>query len=109
MLTVYFYSPKTYKYIQPILNLPHPKYVQSWATTTDAEPGYLKEIINLIRDEVAKDPSRSTANLVIDEMTLHADIPYNPSIKKYEGQVNLGFQTDNDNLATHALVVMAMG
>ena len=107
--TVYFYSPKAYKYIQPILNLPHPKYVQSWATTTDAEPGYLKEIINLIRDEVAKDPSRSTANLVIDEMTLHADTPYNPSTKKYEGQVNLGFQTDDNNLATHALVVMAMG
>lgn len=109
--TIYYYSPKAYKYIQPILNLPHPKYVQSWASSRDAEPGYLEEVINLLKNEVIKDPTKANASLVLDEMSLKSDTPYNSSTKKYEGKVDLGsgVNKESDVLATHALVVMVVG
>ena len=108
--TVYFYSPRAYAYLQPILGLPHAKTVQSWSQSVDAEPGYLKTVLDLLKQELAKSPNKRHINVVIDEMHLHADTPYNQSTQTFEGQIDYGNGKDEmGELATHALVVMAVG
>lgn len=43
--TVYYYSPKVYRYLRTVFTLPAPRTIQRWLETVNCEPGFLIDVI----------------------------------------------------------------
>ena len=108
--TLYLHSPSAYESIQSMYSLPNQKEVISWINSTDSNPGILSNMIYQIKTEVCRNPKSQLVNLVIDELRISPDMPYNPSTGRYEGQVDYGLEIQHGetDMATRALVIMAV-
>ena len=40
--TLFYYSPKAYKYVRMLFRLPHHSTIRSWMSTMECEPGFLE-------------------------------------------------------------------
>ena len=107
-LTLHYYSPKAYDFVQKLLVLPHPSSIRTWAASVDCEPGYLTNEINAISSVVEKKPSMSDVVLIVDAMALHKGTMWDQKLKQYVGTVNYGPAVPEppEQLATEALVLM---
>ena len=111
-LTVYFYSPRAYRYIRSIVPLPNPSLVRKWSASLQCEPGFIKEAFASLTQEVTNSPIKKDCCLVIDAMAIRSQTVWTPQRDKYFGFVDYGTEIPNppsDKLATEALVFLLVG
>ena len=111
-LTVYFYSPRTYRYIPSIIPLPNPSLVRKWSASLQCEPGFIKEAFASLTQEVTNLPTKKDCCLVLDAMGIRSQTVWTPQRDKYFGFVDYGTEIPNppsDQLASEALVFLLVG
>ena len=110
-MTLHYYSPKAYNFVQKLLSLPHPASICAWAVSVECEPGYLMNVIKLIGCIAAQNKYMSEAVLVVDAMAIHKGAFWDPKLQHFVGCLDYGIAIPepSDTLATEALVVLAVG
>ena len=111
-LTVYFYSPRAYRYIRSIIPLPNPSLVRKWSASLQCEPGFIKEAFASLTQEVTNSPTKKDCCLVLDAMAIRSQTVWTPQRDKYFGFVDYGTGIPNppsDQLASEALVFLLVG
>ncbi|CAI6377434.1 unnamed protein product [Macrosiphum euphorbiae] len=103
--TLFFYSPKAYKYVRKMFTLPHPSTIRKWLSSTECEPGFLEEVFLFLKQEVSKNSWLQDCSLVHDSMSLRKQLVWEPDKGRYAGNVDFG-TGENSELATEALVLM---
>ena len=110
-MTLHYYSPKAYNFVQKLLSLPHPASIHAWAASVECEPGYLMNVIHLIGHIAAQNKYMSEAVLVVDAMAIHKGACWDQKLHRYVGCIDYGITIPeaNDTPATEALVFLAVG
>ena len=110
-VTLHYYSPKAYEYVQKILALPHTSSIRAWAASVDYNPGYLMNVIRCLGSQVQEKPWMSEVVLIVDTTALHKGVTWDPKTKRYTGTVDYGTAMPEvtEDLATEALVFMISG
>ncbi|KAG8307101.1 THAP domain containing 9 [Homalodisca vitripennis] len=106
-LTLYFYSPKAYRYLRASnLILPHPATLRKWISKFNCCPGFLEEVFMYLRHNVKEQEHLRNVSLVFDSMSIRKQIVYDEQLGKNVGYVDVGgFKIDNnEEIATEALV-----
>lgn len=107
-LTLYFYSPKAYKFLRNNnFNLPNPSTLRKWLSCFNCSPGFLQEVFLYLKDNILSNPQFKDVNLVFDAMSIRKQIIYDHNLGKNFGYVNFGNELNTDKsetLATEALV-----
>lgn len=105
--TLYYLSPKAYKYLRKQLILPHPSTLRKWISC-DAAPGWTKESF-----EALKVVSFKNCLLMMDAIHLKSSLQWSSRLNKFIGCTDLGIDEGDDAvepvLATEALFLMACG
>ncbi|KAI5740131.1 hypothetical protein M8J76_000762 [Diaphorina citri] len=104
-LTLYYSSPRAYKFCRPILKLPHPSSLANWISNVNVAPGFLKNVFDRLEQlpQDAKD-----CNLIIDGMAIRKQILWSHGDNKFVGYCDFGDAQleGHDVPATEALVFM---
>lgn len=105
-LTMYFYSPKAYRYIRNLFHLPHPSQIKKWVSSVNCNPGFLMEVFDFLKKFTTENESIKNCALVIDSMSIRKQIVWNNVSGEYIGYVNYGgiIDVDFQGIATEALV-----
>lgn len=99
--TVFYYSPKAYRYLRTILTLPAPRSIRRWLQSVKCSPGFLIDVMENIKD---KD---DTFSLVIDSMAIRQRLIKVPNSERLQGYVDYGNGINNGGKkATEALVFL---
>ena len=70
-MTLHYYSPKGYNFLQKSNVLPNLSSIRTWAVSVDCESGYLFNVIKLIGKMGVEKPWTSDKVLVVDATALH--------------------------------------
>ena len=111
-LTVYFYSPKAYKYIRSIIPLPNQSLIRKWSTSLKCNPGFIEEAFTSLSDLISGSPINKDCCLVIDAMSIRKQTLWDAEKDRYSGFVDLGDEIQSDKsakLASEALVFLLVG
>lgn len=107
-LTLYFYSPKAYKYLKNIdFYLPNQSTLRKWVSSFNCAPGFLEEVFLYLKENVQDKPFLKDVNLVFDSMSIRKQVIYDHNKGKNFGYVDLGNDIkaeDPETLASEALV-----
>ena len=69
-LTLYFYSPKAYKYVRSIILLPNPSSLRKWSSSVNCEPGFSEEAFNTLASDVSRDATKKDCCMIIHAMAI---------------------------------------
>lgn len=117
-LTLYFYSPRAYKYIRQKFgnHLPHKTTLQKWYanSSVNGEPGFCKQSIEILSEKAEELKAKGIepiCSIIFDEMAIRKHLQWSPAQKKFLGQVTYGFRPENSELpiANNALVFLVNG
>lgn len=104
--TMYYYSPKAFKYIQSTFQLPSPRTINRWLETVEVEPGFLTKILEMVSHKHGDAPF----SLVIDSMAIRKRVINDKQSGKILGNIDYGNGIHNDaeknTQATEALVFL---
>ena len=75
-LTLYFYSPKAYKYARSIIPLPNPSCLHKLSSSVNCEPGFFDEAFNALESEVSRDAIKKDCCMIIDAMAIRKQTIY---------------------------------
>lgn len=64
--TLYFYSPRAYKYVRTLFLLPHHSTIRSWISTIECEPGFLEGVFIFSKHDITKNTWLQDCSLVYD-------------------------------------------
>jgi hypothetical protein len=111
-VTLYFYSPKAYKYVRSMIPLPNPSLVRKWSSSIKCDPGFIKEAFTSLSNQIHASPDNKDCCLVIDAMSIRKQTLWNSEKEQYSGFVDRGDEIPNvksDVLASEALVFLLVG
>ena len=110
-MTLHYYSPKAYNFVQNLLSLPHPASIRAWAASVECEPGYLMNVIKLVGQIAAQNKYMSEAVLVVDAMVIHKGAFWDRKLHRFVGCIDYGvaIPEPSDTPATEALVFLVVG
>ena len=111
-LTLYFYSPRAYKYVRSLIPLPNPSLIRKWCSSFKCDPGFIDEAFTSLSQKVAQSNNNKDCCLVIDAMSIRKQTIWNPQKDSYSGFVDFGNEIPNEHpekLATEALVFLLVG
>ncbi|CAB4016846.1 uncharacterized transposon-derived [Paramuricea clavata] len=111
-LTLYFYSPRAYKYVRSLVPLPNPSLIRKWSSSFKCDPGFIDEAFTSFSQKVAQSSNDKDCCLVIDTMSIRKQTIWNPEKDSYSGFVDFGNEIPNEHpekLATEALVFLLVG
>ncbi|GFO42518.1 THAP domain-containing protein 9 [Plakobranchus ocellatus] len=109
-VTVHFYSPKAYDYLRGILHLPHPSLIRQWAASMDCEPGFLKDVLNKLGQELTDNTDMRDVCVMFDAMSIKKECVYDGKTGSFAGGVNFAKYMDSKSeMATEALFFMVVG
>lgn len=106
-ITLHFFSSKAYNYVRKRFNncLPHVKTLSRWYSVIDGQPGFTKEVLDMLTIKAGRSAEKIICSLVIDEMSIREKIEYVGN--RYYGYVDFGAESDkNDQIANKVLVFM---
>ena len=111
-LTLHFYSPMAYRYVQKMFDicLPHPRTLEKWMQTIDGRPGFTSEAFDALRARTAvHSDKRLVCALMIDEVAIRQQVEWDGS--KFVGYIDMGTGLDDDSMpvAKEALTFMVVG
>jgi len=105
--TLFFYSPRAYRYVRTHFRLPHRSNIRSWMNTMECEPGFLEGVFNFLKLEITQKTWLQDCSLVFDSMPIRKQLIWEPDKGKYAGNVEFGVGESTD-LATEVLVIMVV-
>ena len=111
-LTLYFYSPKAYRYIRSIIPLPNQSLIKKWSSSFKCEPGFIEEAFTSLSDMISASPINKDCCLVIDAMSIRKQTLWDAENDQYSGFVDHGDKVQNNKstkLASEALVFLLVG
>ena len=111
-LTLHFYSPRAYNFLQPILSLPVASSISHWTSSVNCEPGLFEDVIQYLGKKKETDENFRYCALMIDAMAIKNSIIYDKTSGSYVGFSNYGenlMVCEPDSPATEALVFMLVG
>jgi len=103
--TLFFYSPKAYKYVRTQFRLPHHSTIRSWMCTMECEHGFLEGVFKFLKLEITQKSWLQDCLLVFDSMSIRKQLIWEPDKGKYAGNVEFGIG-ESTELATEVLVIM---
>lgn len=99
-MTLQFYSPKGYSYVRKTFTtlLPHPATIRQWCCTEDGQPGFSKEVMEIIQNAHTSGNNSKpiVCNVVMDEMSIRQNVQVRNN--RVYGFVDLGFTNDDEDL-----------
>ena len=111
-LTLYFYSPRAYKYVRSIIPLPNQSLIKKWSSSFKCEPGFIEEAFTSLSDMISGSPVNKDCCLVLDAMSIRKQTLWDAENDRYSGFVDHGGKVQNDEstkLASEALVFLLVG
>ena len=112
-LTLHFYSPRGYNFLRDQLHLPSPRSLQRWTSSVNCTPGFFLDVFKELGQRASKDLKYKDCALIFDGMHIKSRSFYIKNKGCYEGFVDFGqdldIQTENDTMATEALVFLLVG
>jgi len=105
--TLFFYSPRAYKYVRTHFRLPHHPTIRSWMSTMACEPGFLEGVFKFLKLEITQKTWLQDCSLVFDSMSIRKQLIWEPDKGKYAGNVEFGVG-ESTELATEVLVIMVV-
>lgn len=108
-VTLYFYSPRAYKFVRKTLSLPAPSTIRLWAGSVDVQPGFMHQVISSLGKKMHSRDKDCV--LILDEMAIKSQTIWDQHAGKLVGTVDYGsIQAEGkEEIARNALVVMAAG
>ena len=108
-LTLYFYSPRGYRFVRKTLSLPAPSTLRSWASKVTVQPGFLTNVLLGLKENTAS--NNRNCIVIVDEMSIRSETIWDDNSSKFVGTVDYGgIQGEHpEKVAQNALVVMAVG
>ena len=108
-ISLYFYSPRAYRFVRKSLHLPHPFTIRSWSVSIDCEPGFLQKSINHIAGKVNE--GEKDCDIIIDEMSMREQLRWDKKNSKFAHDTDYGHikAEEPDTIAKNALVLMVSG
>lgn len=105
-LTLSFYSPKAYSFVQKELHLPHSATLQKWMSTYKCDVGFLTEVIQFSKQKVCEKTYLKNVALIFDSMAIRSQVLYDVQNDKFRGCIDYGnIAVENkEELAKEALV-----
>ena len=101
-------SPKTYRMLRNVLELPSPKTLKKLMRNVAVYPGFNRHILRALKQKTANTPqSNRIASLVIDEMSIKEGVSYDNGRDVIEGFEETPER--GQHLANHAIVFMVRG
>lgn len=105
--TLYYLSPRAYKYARRTLTLPHKSTIRRWMSC-DGVPGWTRESF----DALNSSSDWTDCVLIIDGMHIKSASQFSSSFNRFFGYVDFGCDNvdspDDTDLATEALFMMAV-
>lgn len=92
-MTIFFYSPKAYRYIRTVFQnrLPGPSTIRSWYATTDGLPGITYQALNILKRKATEaGEEKIYCCLSMDEMSIRHQVEWNDTQKRFVGLVDYG-------------------
>ena len=111
-MTLYFYSPRAYKYVRSLIPLPDPSLIRKWSSSFKCDPGFIDEAFTSLSQKVTQSNIDQDCYLVVDAMSIRKQTIWNPEKESYSGFVDFGNEIPNEHpkkLATEALVFLLVG
>lgn len=105
-LSIFYHSPKTYRFLKTIITLPSVKTLRTYQNKFPVYTGFNETVLANLKECFEKAPLKDRAvSIMIDEISLTAEIHYDRGTDKFIGLVDDG--TSRLPIpATSALVVM---
>lgn len=88
--TVYFYSPKAYKYLRKILILSDKSVLRKMIGATLCEAGFLDGVFNFLKQEKLKSDYVQNVDLIIDGMSIRSNVSTDQKENRLQGSVDYG-------------------
>ena len=110
-MTVFFYSPKVYRYLRKSFVLPTVKTLRHWTMKSHCFPGFQDCAFKEIQRRVALAPEDyKCAALMIDGMSIKEAVSIIPGFNRTIGLVDVGgLEEVKEEEAKEALIVMVVG
>ncbi|XP_049781652.1 uncharacterized protein LOC126183595 isoform X1 [Schistocerca cancellata] len=81
-MTVYFYSPAAYEYLQKLMPLPHKSFISKWVASVDCEPGFLTDVFKYIDLNPIVRDQFSDSCLIVDSMAIRKQVVWDQGTKQ---------------------------
>lgn len=105
--TLYFYSPRGYKFARTKLKLPHPNRITGYLSKFKCEPGFISEVFQFLRMQSFEKPWLKDCSLIIDSMSIRKQVQWDVARSQFSGYVEMaGLVDESETLATEALVFL---
>ena len=103
--TMYFYSPKAYKFLRQYFLLPNERTIRNWLSSLDCFPGFLSEVLAFLKAEVVQQQDLKNCAPIVDGMSIRKQIMWDDSKGKFVGYTDYGgiVDADHDSPASEAL------
>ena len=109
-VTLHYYSPKGYEYLRNFFQLPNASTLRKWTSNLNCNPGFCLPALNeLERLCKLNADTYKYVSLVADEINLKQNLQYDKNLNGFFGYVDKGLLGDEEDMATSALVFMAIG
>lgn len=102
--TIFYYSPRAYRYLQTVFNLPAPRTIRRWLESVNCKPGFLVDVL----DSISSTAGLNMYNLVVDAMSIRNRLIFDKNSNSVRGYVDYGggISSDGKKLASEALVFL---
>lgn len=108
-LSLYYHSPRTYRFLQRTLCLPSVRSLLSWQKRVTVKPGIDNNVLASLKDYSCNlTDSNRVVVLMIDEMAVKENLHYDPSTDSIVGFCNDGVN-QTPKMGRHCLVAMIKG
>jgi len=92
-LTLHFYLPTAYNYVQKTFNkcLPYASTIRKWYSVIDGSPGITAESINAIKSKVVEMKNKHldlVCGFIMDEMAIRSGVHFNG--QRLQGYISYG-------------------
>ena len=109
-LSLYFCSPKAYRFCRQIFPLPCKRTIQIWLAKINIDTGFNSTLLNILEEKVKKfSEADKTCSILLDEMSIKASVKYDIHEDKVLGLENFGEFGKGDEVGNNALVIMVKG
>lgn len=94
--TLYFYSPKAYKFLRQYFTLSNARTLRKWLCNINCQPGILQEVLEFLKEKAKTQSHLKQCALIVDSMSLRKQIIWDQSQGKFTGNVEYGGLVDVD-------------
>lgn len=102
--TIFYYSPRAYRYLRTVFHLPSPRTIRRWLESVNCQPGFLVDVV----DSISHKDGNKLYNLVVDGMSIRERLIFDKTSNCVRGYADYGggISSDDKKLAREALVFL---